>query len=88
MIYYAVIDTNVLVSALLHWDSNHGMVTVESLTGKIIPLLNEKIIAEYREVLSRPKFHFPQDAVSVVINGFIKRGLFLDAGPFRIQQSS
>ena len=58
MTYYAVLDTNVLVSALLHWDSNPGSIIVESLTGSIIPLLNEEILSEYREVLKRPKFHF------------------------------
>ena len=55
MKYYAVIDTNVLVSAMLRWNSIPGSVTEETLTGRIIPLLNDEIIAEYREVLSRPK---------------------------------
>lgn len=81
MTYYAVIDTNVLVSALLRWESNPGMVMKESLKGRIIPLLNEEVIAEYQEVLSRPKFHFPKEAVNVVINGIIKRGIFLDVKP-------
>lgn len=81
MTYYAVIDTNVLVSALLRWDSIPGTITIESLTGKIIPLLNEEMVAEYREVLSRPKFHFPPKAVDVVVNGIIKRGIFVDAEP-------
>lgn len=81
MKYYAVIDTNVLVSALLRWDSNPGIVMAESLTGKIVPLLNEEILAEYREVLRRPKFHFSQKAVDIVLNGIIKRGIFIDAEP-------
>ncbi len=58
MTYYAVLDTNVLVSALLRWDTNPGSIIVESLTGSIIPLLNEEILSEYRKVLKRPKFHF------------------------------
>ena len=78
MKYYAVIDTNVLVSAMLHWESVPGSVTEETLTGRITPLLNEEIISEYRDVLSRPKFHFPVDAVEVVINDLIKRGIFLN----------
>ena len=56
MNYYAVIDTNVLVSALLKSASIPGIVARESLEGQIIPLLNDEIIAEYRAVLSRPKF--------------------------------
>lgn len=78
MKYYAVIDTNVLVSAMLHWESVPGSVTEETLTGRIIPLLNDEIIAEYRDVLNRPKFRFPADAVEVVINELIKRGIFLN----------
>lgn len=53
MNYYAVIDTNVLVSALLKSASIPGIVARESLEGQIIPLLNDEIIAEYRAVLSR-----------------------------------
>lgn len=81
MKYYAVIDTNVLVSALLRWGSPPGNVTAESLTGRITPLLNTEILAEYREVLNRPKFHFPKNAVDVLLNGIIKRGIFIDAEP-------
>ena len=79
MKYYAVIDTNVLVSAMLKWESVPGSVLLEALTGKIIPLLNKEIILEYRTVLSRPKFHFPLEAVEIFLEGFVKRGLFVDA---------
>lgn len=81
MKYYAAIDTNVLVSALLRWESLPGIVTTESLAGRILPLLNTEILAEYWNVLSRPKFHFPKDAVDVLLNGIIKRGIFIDAEP-------
>ena len=81
MRYYAVIDTNVLVSALLRSTSVPGVMMQESLTGRVIPLLNEKIVEEYREVLSRPKFRFDREAVKIVIDGLIKRGGFVDANP-------
>ena len=35
---YAVIDTNVLVSALLHWDSVPGSIMEHALIGRIIPV--------------------------------------------------
>lgn len=79
MNYLAVIDTNVLVSAMLKSEFIPGQVAVEALIGKITPLLNDEIISEYREVLRRPKFHFPQDDIEIVIEGMIKRGIFLDA---------
>ena len=54
---YAVIDTNVLVSAL--FTSNVEAATVKVLDAlfqkKIIPLYNEDIYEEYVEVLNRPK---------------------------------
>ena len=81
MNYYTVIDTNVLVSALLKSASIPGIVARESLEGQIIPLLNDEIIAEYRAVLSRPKFKFSPEAVELIIDGLIRRGIFLDADP-------
>ncbi len=55
MKYYAVIDTNVLVSAMLKWNSIPGNVMELTFDG---PIMNEQIVKEYREVLARPKFHF------------------------------
>lgn len=55
MKYYAVIDTNVLVSAMLKWQSVPGSILEFSLEGIIVPVLNEEIVEEYRAVLERPK---------------------------------
>ena len=57
MKYYVVIDTNVLVSAVLKSHSVPGSIVELAFDGPIIPILNEAIEKEYREVLSRPKFH-------------------------------
>ena len=78
MKYFAVIDTNVLVSALLRSASIPGIITQESLDGRIIPLLNDEIIAEYQDVLRRPKFRFDKSAIDTLINGIIKRGIHVD----------
>lgn len=85
MKYYAVIDTNVLVSAMLRWDSVPGCVLEQSLLGDIVPLLNEKILKEYIDVLGRPKFRFPSEKVSEVIDGLIRRGVFLDANTLDVE---
>ena len=55
---YAVIDTNVFVSALLsrNGQSNPAMILNKILDGVITPLYNDEILDEYRQVLSRPKF--------------------------------
>ena len=73
--------TNVLVSALLRSASVPGAVMQEALEGRMIPLLNDAILDEYREVLARRKFHFDPEAVEVFLGGLIKRGLFMDANP-------
>lgn len=81
MKYYAVIDTNVLVSALFRLNSVPGSVALEALEGRIVPLLNQEIVAEYREVLHRPKFKFRPELIDTVLNGICERGRFLDAAP-------
>ena len=64
MKYYAVIDTNVLVSAMLKWRSVPGSVMEFVLNGIIVPVLNEDIVSEYRTVLSRPKFGLTDDIIT------------------------
>ncbi len=77
--FYAVIDTNVLVSAMLKWDSVPGNVLELSLDGPIVPLVNEEILNEYVTVLSRPKFHFTKEIVDTVVGEISKRAVFIDA---------
>ena len=36
------------------------------------------ILSEYREVTSRPKFHFPQESVERLINDMIKQGIWIN----------
>ena len=59
MIFYAVIDTNVILSALLSKKSDTATVKVIKVVmdGRIIPLLHDDILAEYEDVLYRDKFH-------------------------------
>ena len=81
MHYYAVIDTNVLVSAMLKFQSVPGQIANEALLGALIPLLSDEIVTEYREVLARPKFKFNQRTVDAFIDGIIDRGIFVDTVP-------
>lgn len=79
--YYAVIDTNVLVSAMLNVDSIPGWVVNEAVSGDVIPLYNDEIIEEYNDVLTRAKFKFDKRAVRLLIDTIIQRGIPVDAGP-------
>lgn len=77
---YAVIDTNVLVSALLPSQkvSNPTMVLREVFKGRIIPVYKEEILDEYKEVLSREKFHIHQALIETVVNHIKTTGLELE----------
>ena len=79
MKYYAVIDTNVLVSAMLKHLSVPGSIIDLAFDGPIIPVLNDAIEKEYREVLSRPKFNLPSDLIEDILSSFHQRGLYVDA---------
>lgn len=81
MMLYAVIDTNVLVSALLNMDSNPGRVLLSVLSGKTALFLNEEIMSEYRNVLAREKFHFPADLVEVVLRRLADCSVFVSSSP-------
>lgn len=81
MNYFAVIDTNVLISGMLKRPSIPNDIIKKCLAGNIVPLLNEKIIAEYREVSARPKFHFPMASVETLLNSLIHRGIWQNPFP-------
>lgn len=79
MKYYAVLDTNVLVSAMLKWTSIPGNVMELTFSGTIVPLLNEQIVKEYREVLGRPKFHLTSEIIDPVVDEIERLGIYVDA---------
>jgi putative PIN family toxin of toxin-antitoxin system len=79
--YYAVIDTNVLVSALLKPSSIPGQVLKHVFVGRIIPLIDGRIIDEYRDVLMRPKFQFEVDSIERLITEYEKCAINVKAAP-------
>ena len=81
---YAVIDTNVVVSALLSGlqTNTAPAKTLEyALFGKVIPVYNDEIIDEYLEVLNRPKFRFDKRLVNIVVSHIIRTGICSDRFP-------
>lgn len=76
MTCYAVIDTNVLVSALLssYDDAATVLVVGKLFSGEVIPLFSDEILKEYNEVLRRAKFHFSEQTVSMLIQTIEKYG--------------
>lgn len=58
-----VLDTNVIVSALLKPQGVEAAVLLLVLHGMVAVALSEPVLAEYEEVLSRPKFKRPADVL-------------------------
>ena len=83
MKYYTVIDTNVLVSALL--SNNKEAATVQLvkrlIQGELTPVYSKKIIQEYWEVLQRRKFAFTQEVIRRTIETIMKHGVSVDPTP-------
>ena len=77
---YAVIDTNVLVSAILaaHPDSATVIIREKIMDGTIVPLYNAEIFDEYRDVLTRPKFQVPAELVDAVLDVILQKGLSME----------
>jgi len=76
--YYAVIDTNVIVSSFLSKGSIPDQVVNQALKGLITPLLSEDILNEYRDVLERNRFQFDKNKIEDFFSLINKRGIFLD----------
>ncbi len=79
MRFFAVIDTNVLVSAAMKPDSVPGQVLELVLDGVITPVLNKTIVSEYRDVLLRPKFAFSEQLVEDILGELDSQGVYVDA---------
>ncbi|MEE0202815.1 putative toxin-antitoxin system toxin component, PIN family [Eubacterium ramulus] len=73
-----VIDTNVLISALLSKHSDAATVQVLNAVfdGTIIPVFNDEILAEYDNVLHRPKFKFPDANIQLLLDTIKTYGVF------------
>ena len=80
MILYAVIDTNVLVSALLSSHSEAATVQLigKLIIGEIIPVYSNEIMCEYQEVLSRKKFKFAPESIKYILMAIEKYGILVE----------
>ena len=81
---YAVIDTNIFVSALITHNSNASTARVleNLLLHRIIPLYNDDIIKEYDEVLHRAKFKLSEEQISTVIEHIKENGIDSSRFPY------
>jgi putative PIN family toxin of toxin-antitoxin system len=79
-----VLDTNVLVSGVLNPHGSPGRCLDLILDGDLTPLFDDRILAEYRDVLLRPRFGFDPREVGLLVDYFIAEGEALGAPPLDI----
>ncbi len=73
-----VIDTNIIVSALLN-PNGSAYIFMDSVFGGLYDvIISPSILNEYKEVLSRKKFGFSEDEISFIINWFKTNALLIE----------
>ena len=74
---YVVIDTNVLVSALITRNENSPTVQILRflVNGNIVPVYSEDIVKEYNEVLRRAKFKLSESLIINLFKDIMDNGL-------------
>mgnify|MGYP006350749553 CR=1 FL=1 len=83
---YVILDTNVLVSALLskHDDAATVKVMQKLFEGKLVPVYSTLIVQEYIDVLHRKKFKFDPDLVNAIIEYIQSIGIKIVPGSVQI----
>ena len=74
-----VVDTNVIVSALINTNGTPAKILSLILNGKIKLLYDNRIIFEYTDVLSRKEFGFSKEIINDMIDYFKHDGEFINA---------
>jgi len=76
-----VMDTNVLVSALLTAESHPARLLNSVLSGKILLCYDSRVMQEYKTVLFRPKFPFWKRDVQILLDTLTRIGFSILAEP-------
>jgi len=76
----AVFDTNVVVSGFLSPAGPPGRIVEWIRNGSVQAVLDDRIMAEYAEVLARPVFRLPVAEVELVLAAIRARSFWVEAG--------
>jgi putative PIN family toxin of toxin-antitoxin system len=79
-----VLDTNVLVSALLSPNGLPAEILNFVLDGTLTIVYDNRILSEYKDVLHRKKFAFDAELIHILLDFFIQKGVFINALPLSI----
>ncbi|GHV85326.1 PIN domain-containing protein [Spirochaetia bacterium] len=76
-----VLDTNIIVSALLTPGGKPARVLDQVLSGNAVLCHDAEIITEYQEVMCRKEFAFNPGDIHILIIRLIKKGVSITAAP-------
>ena len=76
-----VIDTNIIISALLTPDGRAFRFLVDAMNGKHTVLVSEEIFREYEAVLARSTFDFDRSEIEFVLNWFETDAVWIEVAP-------
>jgi putative PIN family toxin of toxin-antitoxin system len=80
----AVFDTNVVVSGFLSAAGPPGRIVEWLRHGSVEAIMDDRIMAEYAEVLSRPVFQLPVTEVELVLAAIRARSFWIEALPVHL----
>ncbi len=77
---FVVIDTNIIVTALLSSKDDSATVQVmeKVFRQEVTPIYSKEIFAEYTNVLNRPKFHFSKELVDYMLSAIKQFGILIE----------
>lgn len=76
-----VLDTNVLIAGLLSPFGACGEIVLMISSGELTLSFDARILAEYDEVLRRPKFNFEEEKVTALLDYIVYRGQTVASSP-------
>jgi len=80
-----VLDTNVLVSALLTPYGPAARVLDAVLAGRLVLVFDDRILCEYEEVRMRSQFGFSPQDVKALLDFFRSEGVAVVAPPLKVE---
>ena len=80
-----ILDTNVLVSALINPDGNPAKILNLVLNSNLIILYDVRILDEYKNVLRRDKFGFNEETINPFMDFLETEGISITPNPSSIK---
>jgi len=80
-----VLDTNVIVSGILRPYSKAAAILRLVAAGMIKLAYDLRLLCEYRDVLSRPKFNFSKEDIDAFLDQAEKEGILVSVTPLKFR---